>query len=87
MRNKFNRRAVKNINNQSFLSKLYRIMVASNDKVAIVNETVGISAKTTLEDILFFNFNSFWTFGDFMTDLGAVVANIVSWLMLEKIFV
>jgi hypothetical protein len=62
-------------------------MSLSNDEVAVINEAVGISTETTLEDILFFNFDSFGAFGDFMADLGAVVANVVSWFVLEKILV
>lgn len=60
---------------------------SSYDKVAVIHKIVCISTKSTLEDVLTLNFNSFWAFGYFMSDLSTIITNIISWLMFKQIFI
>jgi hypothetical protein len=45
--------------------------------VAVFGEGVHVSAEATLEDVFGFNLHSFGAFANLMTDLGAIVADVV----------
>jgi hypothetical protein len=48
---------------------------------------MSIPTQSALEHILLLNFNTFWTLRHLMTDLCAVVAHVVCWLVLEQVLV
>lgn len=61
------------------------IYIQSSFVVAVVGEGVHVSAKSALEDVLGLDLHSFRAFADLMTDLCAIVADVVLWVVLGKL--
>ena len=62
-------------------------MTRSHNEVTVIDKAVCISAESALENVFFLNFDSFRAFCHLMSNLSAIVTDIVGRFMLEKVFV
>jgi hypothetical protein len=54
--------------------------------VTVVGERVNVAAESTFEYVLWLYFDPLRTLANLMPDLGAVVADIILWLVFRKLF-
>lgn len=67
--------------------KVHKINQVSHNEVTVIDQTVRISTESTFEDVFLLDFESFGAFRYFVSNLCTVVANVVSWFVLEQVLV